>query len=85
MKLILLTHDLSCTIDNLGRAASRHSTTALAHLFDSTTPSTRDPSYNLFVAAIEFAVQLAIDQGDQDPTEMRALERALIAKIVETP
>lgn len=79
MKLRLLTHDLSCTIDNLGKAARRHSPIAAI------TSHERDPSHNLLVAAIEFTIQLAIDQGDQDPAAMRALESALMSKIVDAP
>lgn len=63
MKTLLLTHDLSCAIGNLGKAASR---------------------YYLLVAAIEFTIQLAIDEGGCDASEMRMLERELIAKIVST-
>ena len=77
MKLLTLTHDLSCTLGDLGVAASQYHK-------DAPYPPTTEPSRNLLVAAVAFTIQLAIDEGGQDPAAMRTLERVLIAKIAET-
>lgn len=73
MKFLLLTHDLSCVIGNLATAATRYDP---AKGFDRRLT-------DLAVAAVAFTIQLAIDQPGSDPTELRALERALIAKLEE--
>lgn len=73
MKFLLLTHDLTCVLGELARAAAhypRGKLSALPHL-------PRD----LAVAAVAFTIQLAIDEGECDPAQMRALESKLIAKL----
>lgn len=74
MKFLLLTHDLSCVIENLGKAAARYVPARgfNRHLRD------------LAVAAVAFTIQLAIEQPDSDPAALRALERSLIAKLEES-
>jgi len=76
MKSLLLTHDLSCVIGDLAKAASRYPHGAPMR---STLPA-RD----LMVAAVAFTVQLAIDVGNHDSADMRALERELIAVLEDT-
>ncbi len=72
-----MTHDLSCTLDSLAIAAVR--------IHPSSPPLQRKaPTRDLLIAAIAFTIQFAIDEGGRDPDEMRALERALIAKL-ESP
>jgi hypothetical protein len=71
MSVLLASHDLSCTIENLATAAKR--SVRESSMF----PPTADPTVNLLTAALEFAVQLAIDCGKQDPTAMRQLETRL--------
>jgi hypothetical protein len=79
-KLLMMvhTHDLSCTIGALGSAARRY-----------TLPKMLAPQYHpplvptdeLAVAAVAFAIQLAIDTTDRDPADLRELERELLAKL----
>jgi hypothetical protein len=71
MRSLLLTHDLSCVIGDLAKAASRYDPTKG---FDRRL-------HDLAVAAVAFTIQLAIDQPGNDPDALRALERALIAKL----
>jgi len=66
METLLLTHDLSCTLGELNRAAAR---------------SRRVLEPPLLRGAIAFTIQLAIDCAGRDPAEMRALERALLEAI----
>ena len=73
---LVLTHDLSCTLDSLARAAAR------SHPASPPLPRTA-PTRDLLIAAIAFTIQFAIDETGQDPAEMRALERELIAKLEE--
>lgn len=73
MTIVLMTHDLDCTLVELRRAAANYPRGTL-----STLPLLpRD----LAIAAVVFTVQLAIDATDRDPTELRALEQELIAKL----
>lgn len=74
MKFLLLTHDLSCVIENLGIAAARYAPTRGFNR------RLRD----LAVAAVAFTIQLAIEQPDSDPAALRLLEKALIAKLEES-
>lgn len=76
--LLLMTHDLSCAIEELGSAAHRH---VLPKLLS----SARSVMNDLPMAAVAFTIQFAIDAAGRDPAEMRALERLLIAKLVPTP
>jgi hypothetical protein len=75
---LLMTHDLSCALGELGTAARRYTPPALLS-------SDRSTTTDLAVAAVAFAVQLAIDATDRDPAQMRALERELIAKLTSKP
>ena len=65
---LLMTHDLLCAFGELAKAARRHTSDRLAMT-------------DLAVAAVAFAVQLAIDVADRDPAMMRVLERELITKL----
>ena len=65
---LVMTHDLSCTLGALATAAVRIHPSAPPL---QNTPPTRD----LLIAAVAFAIQLAIDQTGRDPAEMRVLER----------
>ena len=98
MKMLILTHDLSCTIGDLDRAARKSSINtgprcstqlvaseplgAVTKLVASEPLGTVT---DLAVAAIAFTIQLAIDTTDRDPTEMRALEHDLIGKLKAAP
>lgn len=73
MKILLQTHDLTCALGELMRAAANYPRGQISLL----PPLPRD----LAVAAVGFVIQLAIDEGEKDPAEMRALEAALIAKL----
>jgi hypothetical protein len=75
MKTLLLTHDLSCVIGNLAVSAARQRSPSSGRA-----PM---PSRNLMIAAVSFAVQLAIDESGADPDQMRALERSMVAKLEE--
>ncbi len=72
MKPVILTHDLSCTIGQLSTVARRFPN-------DATTDVTGHSARDLFMAAVAFTIQLAIDEAGRDPAEMRALERDLFA------
>jgi hypothetical protein len=73
---LFMTHDLSCTISDLITAA---------RLCPRESPFQKAPrGRDLFVAAVAFTIQLAIDHGGADPEQMRALERDLIAKLSST-
>lgn len=75
MKLLLMTHDLSCTVTSLITAA---------HRYPQGVPFQKPArDRDLTVAAVAFAVQLAIDHADADPEQMRQLEGKLIAKLEE--
>jgi hypothetical protein len=80
-KLLTLphTHDLSCTISALGSAARRYTLPTLLASSD------RSATDDLAVAAVAFAIQLAIDTTDHDPAELRVLERELLAKLGVLP
>ena len=69
-----MTHDLSCTLGALAKAAGRIHPSPLQN-----TPLTRD----LLITAVAFTIQLAIDHAGRDPAEMRALERDLFAALKE--
>ena len=73
MKFMLMTHDLTCVLGELARAASHYPRGRLSAL----PPLPRD----LAVAAVAFTIQLAIDEGGCDPAEMHVLESELIAKL----
>lgn len=73
MKMLILTHDLSCTFTELTRAVNRCTRA-------SGSGGVNDLA-DLAVAAVALTIQLAIDAGDRDPGEMRALERELIDKL----
>lgn len=73
MKIFPHTHDLTCALGELARAATNYPGGRMSTLY----PMPRD----LVVSAVAFAIQLAIDEGGKDPAEMRALESALIAKL----
>ena len=73
MKILLMTHDLTCALGELMRVAANYPRGELSLM----PPLPRD----LAVAAVGFAIQLAIDEGGKDPAEMRALEAVLIAKL----
>lgn len=64
---MILSHDLACTIENLAREARRYVRMPTPQF-----TSIKD----LAVAAVAFAVQLAIE-ADHDPTKMRALEQEM--------
>jgi hypothetical protein len=73
---MLMTHDLTCVLGELARAAANYPRGKL-----STLPMLpRD----LAVAAVAFTIQLAIEQEGRDPEQLRALERELIAKLEES-
>ena len=73
MKMLVLTHDLACAFDELVRAAQRYLTSRAGF---------GGPVMEAFaVSAVAFTIQLAIDVGDRDPEQMRALERDLIDKL----
>ena len=73
MKLMLMTHDLTCVLGDLARAASH---------YPRGKPSTLPMlPRDLAVAAVAFTIQLAIEQEGCDPEQLRALERELIAKL----
>ena len=74
MKPLHMTHDLSCTLGDLSVAAGQYPR-------DMPYPTTTEVSRSLFVAAIAFTIQLAIDECGRDPDQMRALERELIARL----
>ena len=78
-KLLMMvhTHDLSCTIGALGRAAHRLALPKLPPQYDPPLV----PTDELAVAAVAFAIQLAIDTTKRDPADLRALERELLAKL----
>jgi hypothetical protein len=76
---MLHTHDLSCTIGALGSAARRYT---LPKMLASSDRSATD---DLAVAAVAFAIQLAIDTTDRDPTDLRALERELLTRLGALP
>jgi hypothetical protein len=69
-----MTHDLSCAFGDLSASARRFTLPSFLE-------SDQSVHGELAVAAVRFAVQLAIDHGDRDPEEMRKLESDLIAKI----
>ena len=71
---LFMTHDLSCAFGDLGVTARRFT-------LPSFLASDESVQGELMVAAVRFAVQLAIDHGDRDPAEMRKLESDLIAKL----
>ena len=75
---LLMTHDLSCALGELESAARRHTLPAFLS-------SDRSTTTDLAIAAVAFAVQLAIEVTDRDPTQMRALERELIGKLMSKP
>lgn len=77
MTIVLLTHDLACTVEELMRAAANYPRGELSAL----PPLPR----RLVIAAVTFTVQLAIDTTDQDPTLLRELEQALISKLEPPP
>ena len=67
------THDLTCVVGALAHAASSYPRGAPSAI----SPLPRD----LAVAAVAFAVQLAIDEAGADPESLRALEGELIAAL----
>jgi len=67
-----MTHDLTCALGELVRAAIHYPRGKLSAL-----PLPRD----LAVSAVAFTIQLAIDLTDRDSKELRSLERDLIAKL----
>jgi len=69
-----MTHDLQCAFGDLGVTARRFT-------LPSFMSSDEAVHGDLMVAAVRFAIQLAIDHGDRDPGEMRKLEEDLIAKL----
>ena len=71
---LLLTHDLQCAFGDLGVSAKKFTLPSF-HASDEAVNG------DLMVAAVRFAIQLAIDHEDRDPTEMRKLEADLIAKL----
>jgi len=75
-KLLMMmhTHDLSCTIGDLGSAARRYTLPQMLS-------SDRSVTDDLAVAAVAFAIQLAIDTTDRDPGDLRALESELLSKL----
>ena len=73
MRLLVLTHDLSCAIGELERAARRCTRLVSSEPLSAVT--------DLAVAAVALTIQLAIDTTDRDPAEMRALESELIGKL----
>ena len=77
MKFLLMTHDLTCVLGELARAAANYPRGKLSAL----PPLPRD----LAVAAVAFTIQLAIDEANSDPDQMRTLERDLIAKLEARP
>lgn len=66
---ILMSHDLTCALDELRSAACR---------------VTRSPYFaanpDLAITAVAFTIQLAIEAG-HDPAQLRALERELIGAV----
>ena len=74
MKVLIMTHDLACTLGQLAVAACRYPNGA-------TTDITSRPAQDLVIAAVAFTIQLAIDEADRDPAEMRVLESALFAAL----
>ena len=74
MKFLLMTHDLTCVLGDLVRAASH---------YPRGKPSTLAEALprDLAVAAIAFTIQLAIDEAGCDPDQMRMLESVLIARL----
>ena len=70
---VLMTHDLQCAFSDLAGSANRF---VLPRSF----PADRVHG-EMMAAAVRFAIQLAIDQGDRDPGEMRKLEQDLIDKL----
>jgi len=75
---MLHTHDLACTIGALGSAARRYALPKLP-------ASDRSATDDLAVAAVAFAIQLAIDTTNRDPADLRALERDLLARLGVLP
>lgn len=82
-RLVLPVHDLVCALGELERAAVRFSPLKLPS-DPSTMALTNITRANLARAAVAFTIQLAIEVG-QDPAQMRALERELIAKVTGEP
>jgi hypothetical protein len=70
------THDLSCVMRELARAAGRYTQPAFLSSEHSVTG-------DLAIAAIGLTIQLAIDAAGRDPAEMRTLERDLYAALEE--
>jgi hypothetical protein len=70
--LAALTHDMDCVVTSLIKAAQRYPQGAPLQ--------NEDRDRDLWVAAIAFTIQLAIETG-QDPTSLRALERHLMDKL----
>jgi hypothetical protein len=73
VKLVLMTHDLTCALAELIREAANYPRGKLSAL----------PSLprGLAVAAVGFIIQLAIDQTGRDPKDLRDLESDLIARL----
>lgn len=70
---LFMTHDLSCTLTDLIKAV---------HRYPPGVPFQDDKRDRaLLIAAVAFAIQLAIDHANGDPDQLRALERELIAKM----
>ena len=72
--LVALTHDLTCAFNELSSAARRFTLPAMLS-------SDRSIGCDLVRAAVALTIQLAIDVAERDPTEMRALERELVAAL----
>jgi hypothetical protein len=77
MRKLFMTHDLSCTIGDLGVAARRVPG-------DPRHDGAFSAMVNLSRTAIAFTIQLAIDHAGRDPEEMRSLERELHAALEAT-
>lgn len=75
--LRLWTHDITCVLGALDRAARDYARPSLAAVKQSIEAIPR----NLAVAAVAFTVQLAIEETDRDASEMRALEAELISEL----
>ena len=73
MTIVLASHDLTCALGELARAAANYPRGTPSALL----PLPRD----LAVAAVSFAIQFAIDAADGDPGQLRALEGELVAAL----
>jgi hypothetical protein len=78
--LRLWTHDISCVLEALDRAARRYAYPSQVSA-DMLKQTVEALPRHLTVAAVAFTVQLAIEETERDASEMRALEAELISEL----